>query len=303
MTGWQVYAWVLMDNHYHAVFKTPEANLVEGMKWMQNAYTRRLNSRHKLWGHLFGGRYRSILVENEDQGGNVWRDYLRILIDYVHLNPGHAGLVDGHGKSVLDYQWSSISQGYALSPSKRPGWMAVGEGLDLQGEKDSARGRRKYIAHLDERLAGEDEDEDCRVEGVSLSARVKRGWFWGSEEFKEAMLKQYGKKKKGSNRTYASSRLVKDHGEKKGRTILDMAVAHYGMDLETLKLKEKGDMKRVSVAWAIMRETTMSQGWIAEILGMKSAANVSQQVRRFEKVPEKGLTKKVREWRKSRFVD
>ena len=55
-TGWQVIAWVLMGNHYHWAIRTPEANLVEGMKWFQNTYTRRFNSRHRVWGHLFGGR-------------------------------------------------------------------------------------------------------------------------------------------------------------------------------------------------------------------------------------------------------
>ena len=40
-TGWQVLAWVLMDNHYHWAMRTPEANLVDGMKWFQNTYTRR----------------------------------------------------------------------------------------------------------------------------------------------------------------------------------------------------------------------------------------------------------------------
>ena len=53
MTGWKVYAWILMDNHYHAVIETPEPNLVEGMKWIQNTWTRRFNNRHKVWGHLF----------------------------------------------------------------------------------------------------------------------------------------------------------------------------------------------------------------------------------------------------------
>ena len=90
------------------------------MQWFQNAYTRRLNTRHQLWGHLFGGRYRSILVENQDFGGKLWRDYLRTVIDYVHLNPGKAGMIDGAEKSILDYRWSSISQAYALSPAKRP---------------------------------------------------------------------------------------------------------------------------------------------------------------------------------------
>src|SRR6266481_2567508 len=53
-TGWRVHAWVLMRNHYHLMLETPEANLIEGMKWLQNTYTRRFNSRHRLWGRLFG---------------------------------------------------------------------------------------------------------------------------------------------------------------------------------------------------------------------------------------------------------
>ena len=40
-TGWRVHAWVLMSNHYHLMVETPEANLVAGMRWLQNAYTRR----------------------------------------------------------------------------------------------------------------------------------------------------------------------------------------------------------------------------------------------------------------------
>ncbi len=46
-----------MGNHYHLVIETPEPNLVAGMAWLQNTFTRRHNVRHKLWGHLFGGRY------------------------------------------------------------------------------------------------------------------------------------------------------------------------------------------------------------------------------------------------------
>jgi REP-associated tyrosine transposase len=53
-TGWRVHAWVLMGNHYHLFIETPEANLVEGMKWLQNTYTRRFNLRHRAWGRVFG---------------------------------------------------------------------------------------------------------------------------------------------------------------------------------------------------------------------------------------------------------
>lgn len=59
------------------------------MQWFQNAFTRRLNARRHLWGHLYGGRYKAIPIEDaatSPRGSVVWRDYLRAVIDYVHLN-------------------------------------------------------------------------------------------------------------------------------------------------------------------------------------------------------------------------
>src|SRR3984893_3415278 len=58
-SGWLVHACVLMSIHYHLVLRTPQANLVLGMRWLQNTYTRRFNLGHQLWGHLFGGRYKA----------------------------------------------------------------------------------------------------------------------------------------------------------------------------------------------------------------------------------------------------
>jgi len=64
-TGWRVHAWVLMSNHFHMLLETPEPNLSAGMQWMQSAYSRRYNSRHRQWGHVFGGRYKAIVVSEE----------------------------------------------------------------------------------------------------------------------------------------------------------------------------------------------------------------------------------------------
>jgi putative transposase len=72
-----VHAWVLITNHYHFFIETPEANLVSGMKWQQNAYTRRFNTRHRAWGRLFGDRYKSVVVEGKDP----W--YYTTLLDYI----------------------------------------------------------------------------------------------------------------------------------------------------------------------------------------------------------------------------
>jgi len=56
--GFRIHAYALMSNHYHLLLETPQANLTVGMGWFQNAFTRRINTRHRLWGHLFGGRYK-----------------------------------------------------------------------------------------------------------------------------------------------------------------------------------------------------------------------------------------------------
>jgi REP element-mobilizing transposase RayT len=98
-TGWRVHAWVLMGNHYHLFLETPEANLVAGMKWLQITVARRFNIRHGKWGHLFGDRYKAILVE----GGQAY--YYQTLLDYIHLNPARAGLISADkGQSILDYR-------------------------------------------------------------------------------------------------------------------------------------------------------------------------------------------------------
>src|SRR5579862_9217598 len=62
-TGWQVHAYCLMGNHFHLVVEAPQANLVAGMKWLLGVYTQRYNHRHGAAGHLFGGRYKAMLID------------------------------------------------------------------------------------------------------------------------------------------------------------------------------------------------------------------------------------------------
>ena len=62
-TGWLVHAYVLMPNHFHWVLETPQPNLVVGMKWLLGTCTSRFNRRHKLFGHLFSGRNKSLIVD------------------------------------------------------------------------------------------------------------------------------------------------------------------------------------------------------------------------------------------------
>jgi putative transposase len=99
-----LYAYVLMGNHYHLIAETRRANLGRWMHWLSTAYTVYFNWRHRRVGHLFQGRYKSIVVEAEG--------YLLTLSRYVHLNPVR-GQVIGKGspverrKRLRQWRWSS----------------------------------------------------------------------------------------------------------------------------------------------------------------------------------------------------
>jgi REP element-mobilizing transposase RayT len=113
-TGWQIHAYGLMRNHFHLVLETPNANRVAGMRWFLSAYTIRLNHRQKLFGHVFSGRYKALLVEGSGHG------YLKTACDYVHLNPVRARLL-GTEDRPLAYPGSSFGW-YLAAPEHRPAW-------------------------------------------------------------------------------------------------------------------------------------------------------------------------------------
>ncbi len=85
-----VHAYCLMDNHYHAIIQTPDANLSRGMQWLGLSYSGYFNARHNRVGPLFQGRFKSVPVESA-----AWAYDLSL---YVHLNPVRT-LLHGLGKA------------------------------------------------------------------------------------------------------------------------------------------------------------------------------------------------------------
>ena len=83
-TGWPVHAYVLRPNHSHLVIETPQPNRVAGMKGLLGTDTSCFNRRPKLFGRLFSGRSKSLIVDGSGSG------YLKSVGDYVHLNPARA---------------------------------------------------------------------------------------------------------------------------------------------------------------------------------------------------------------------
>ena len=280
--GWLVHAWVLMNNHYHWILETPEANLVEGMKWFQNAYTRRFNVKNKLWGHVFGGRYKAVLVQQPGRETDSIR-YFASLVDYVHLNPVRAGLIAKKG-SLLDYRWSSLAQGYGVGSGKRPEWMEVEKALEVFNLKDQARDRRKFMERLEE-IRWKKGDESCgkgNVEGQGLQSTLQRGWYWGSEEFKERLLRRLKKIPTKSNRGYRYGAQAQDHSEKRAEALLSEGLRHHGLNKEKLAELRGSHPIKAELAWILFSRTSVNQAWMAKRLGISNAANVSQVIARWK---------------------
>jgi len=123
-----LYAYVLMDNHFHLVLQTVRADLNEFMRRFNICYTGWFNYRHNTCGHLYQGRYKALLVDADN--------YLLELSRYVHLNPVRVGRLrrrDYHEKwqYVKGYQWSSLA-GY-LNTKRVVDFVEYGMVLDMIG--------------------------------------------------------------------------------------------------------------------------------------------------------------------------
>jgi len=104
-----IIAFVLLNNHYHLLLRTNHPNLSKSMQWLGTTYTTIFNLNHSQKGHLFQGRFKSILVENEP--------YLMQLSYYIHRNPLRAGMV----QRLIEFPWSSYPA-YAYN-RRRPDWL------------------------------------------------------------------------------------------------------------------------------------------------------------------------------------
>ena len=249
--GWQVHAYCLMGNHFHLVLETPQPTLVAGMKWFLGTYTQRFNARHRLRGHLFAGRYKSLLVDGSDDM------YLRVVCDYVHLNPVRAGLIAADGK-LADSAWSSFPE-YLKEPDQRPGWLRVDRLLGEMGiQRDDATGRREFQETMEAR---------CRVEGHAdeeLWSGIRRGWKFGAEDFLERLMDRGAAG--GTNREIHEGGAVAETIEDKARRLIGEFLEKRGTGLEELRARSKGDALKIELAGELRKNTAMSMAWIANEL-------------------------------------
>jgi len=275
-TGWRVHAFVLMGNHYHLLIETPEANLVDGMRWLQGTYTKRFNLRHKEWGHLFQSRYKALVVDEDG-------DYFPTVSDYIHLNPARVNGFSLNYKTLADHPWSSYP--FYLRPSKRPDWLSVHRTLGHLGLLDDRSGRTRYRQRMEERVL-EITGHENPADADGRWARIRRGWCFGTDAFRDRMVQCLDGVMEGKRRDSFVGVESARHDELEAKRLLTEGIKKLGLcpsDLEGLK---KGDPYKKAMAWLIRKNTSVKNEWIARHLQMGCVSNISHYVRQVENVKE-----------------
>jgi REP element-mobilizing transposase RayT len=199
-----IFAYVLMDNHYHLLLRTNNANLSKSMQWLGTTYTTRFNLRHARNGHLFQGRYKSIIVENDA--------YLLQLSYYIHRNPLRAGCV----KRLIDYRWSSYPV-YAYQ-RRYPEWLNTKLILSQFKAADKNRIYREKVQRYSE-------------EKKRIWEDVRHGLFYGTQAFIDHIKGTYLADE--ANRDIPEQRMLLK--ERKPEELLKSAAEILGCDLGRLK--------------------------------------------------------------------
>ncbi len=245
--NWQIHCYCLMENHFHLVMETPSPTLVMGMKWMLGTYTQRFNARHRMRGHLFAGRYKALHVD-ESAGF-----YLRVVCDYVHLNPIRAGLVPPD-LPVAAFPWSSYPA-YLSAPRKRPPWLRVDRLLGEHGiQRDDARGRREFSRRMEEqRIEGDEND---------LHPRIRRGWQLGAEDFIDRLRDRMAPAVPDRHEPAQ----VRESMMSRAQAIIAGELARARIDRSELANLPKGAPIKILLARQLRQSTTLTLKDIAKLL-------------------------------------
>jgi len=94
-------------------------------------------------------------------------------------------------------------------------------------------------------------------EGQSLQSTLRRGWYWGAQNFREQLLERFGREAKTKrNRDDKSSPMMREFGVREAEAIIEEAVKHFGAE-EEWKESRRGDKRKAAVAWAICQRTNL----------------------------------------------
>lgn len=263
---WRVHAYALMRNHYHVALETPEPNLVVGMHWLQSTWATRFNRFRHERGHLFQGRYQSLLIEDAA--------VLARVVDYIHLNPVRAKIVPP--AQVRHYRWTSL-----LGIVRGATW------VDEAGWRAGGR----FAGHADERAAYEQHLISIGSDEASWESRglrgLSRGWAIGTQGWRRAVAKQHG------TRALLPGALLEDVQELRvsvWEAAVEAALAKLGRQNRDLATKPRKQPWKLSLATTVRRNTGAPVAWLAARLQLGKPATLRAYLSRHTSTTEQRTT-------------
>jgi putative transposase len=263
-----VYAWALLENHFHMLVRTGHEALSRSMRKLLTGYAINFNLRHKRYGHLFQNRYKSIVCEEDP--------YLLELTRYIHLNPLRAGAVRD-GNALSKYPWSGHS---VLMGTLKRNWQDTATILAYLGRgkkrarlryeafvlESISRGRRPELVGggLIRSLGGWAQVLSSRRKGMEVSADRR---ILGGSDFVEDVLSEADEREK---RTLRLSARARDLG------LLAKEIAE-GEGIEESMLRSGSRSRKVSKVRRLfcqiaVREMVYPGAEVARFLGVTTSA-------------------------------
>lgn len=158
--GWPCFAYCLLTNHFHLVVETPEGDVSAGMHRLSFLYAQYFNRKYALDGHVFQGRFKTVLILSDVQ--------FLAAIRYVVTNPVRAGL------TVTAEQWRWSSYRATVGIRRPPRFLAVDRVLTYFGSERHER-QRRFAAFVAE------EEEAIRRERAAAAAASRFGQGQGPD--------------------------------------------------------------------------------------------------------------------------
>lgn len=251
----RVAAFCLMSNHYHILLQTPAGNLSRAMRHVNGVYTQRYNRRRNIDGQLFRGRYKSVLVQEDN--------HLLELLRYIHRNPVRAHICN----TVDEYPWSS-HHGY-ISSAKKWNWLYKDFLLGMFSEDENKK-RRQYRNFV--------QCEDSSVVSNFFDGK-KAALFFGSEEYIE-WIKSTFQQLQNHEEIPQSRALAPTIAEIKNLVCQCYAVAEN--KLEQTKRGETNQPRSVAI-YLVRKRCGLPLLEIGQAFGLEKYSSVSSIVTRVEK--------------------
>jgi REP element-mobilizing transposase RayT len=156
--GWKCYAYCLLNSEYQLLIETPKPNLSQGMREVNGVFTQAINRKYQQRGHIFEGRFQSIVVDK--------KTYLAEIHRKLALMPVYKQFVD----SPLEWNWSHYRG--IMGKDWAPSWLSWKPFLKTFSD-NTGEARRQYAEFVAK--------QQSQQQSFPIKARI----ILGSESFIE----------------------------------------------------------------------------------------------------------------------